>query len=210
MPSSVADTSPLTLNRLSVYLRCLRALAAEGVKTVSSQELGERFNLSSAQIRKDLAQFGDFGVRGVGYEVEPLAAALHELLGLSDQHRLVICGMGHLGRALAGYLGFNDLSFSVVAAVDSDPEKVGQELAGLVVRPTGDLRQVVLETHADIGVIAVPSDAAVPIYEDLVAAGVSSILNFAPTSLPESATVRVKNVDMRIYLEEMAFFLKKS
>ncbi|HEX6862848.1 MAG TPA: redox-sensing transcriptional repressor Rex, partial [Thermoanaerobaculia bacterium] len=128
------EVSPLTLNRLSFYLRCLRHLQEMGIKRVSSQEMAQRYHLSATQIRKDLAQFGEFGIRGVGYEVEELADHLSSLLGLDRQHTMVIVGMGNLGTALAQYLGFNYGAFRVVAGVDTDPVKVGREIGGFLIR----------------------------------------------------------------------------
>src|SRR5687768_13545724 len=126
--------SPLTVNRLSVYLRVLRQLAEQGEQRVSSQQLAARYDLSAAQIRKDLAQFGEFGIRGIGYDVPQLAARLEGLLGLDRRYPLVIVGMGNLGRALAHYLEFNSGSFEVVAGVDNDPAVVGSALGRLTVR----------------------------------------------------------------------------
>jgi redox-sensing transcriptional repressor len=198
---------PLTLNRLSVYLRCLRQLEREGIARISSRELADRFHLSSAQIRKDLAHFGEFGVRGVGYEVSSLAGRLHRLLGLDQRHRLVIVGMGNLGSALARYFGFNDDSFEVVAGVDSSPARVGERVASVLIEPFDELARVVRESEAEIGVITVPGEAAETAYQGLVDAGVRAILNFAPVQLQERPGVRLKNVDMRIHLEEMSYFL---
>lgn len=201
------DVSPLTLNRLSVYLRCLRRLQEEGVDRISSQEFARRFHLSPTQIRKDLAQFGEFGIRGVGYVVDPLAESLTALLGLNTEHRLIVVGMGNLGSALARYLGFNSGSFQVVAGVDNDPEKVGREIGGLVVRHSDDLAQVVEESAADIGVLAVPAESAQVNYEALADAGVRAVLNFAPARVTRNRQVPLKNVDLRIQLEELAFAL---
>lgn len=201
------DISPLTLNRLSVYLRCLRVLRDEGVERVSSQQLAKRFHLSSSQMRKDLTYFGEFGVRGVGYDVSLLADRLQELLGLDRTHRLMIVGVGNLGSALARYFDRNDLHFQVVAGVDSDVERIGQKIGSFEVRPFDEIGAVVRETKADIGVITVPGSAASEAYEALIDGGVRSVLNFAPVQLPDRPGVRVKNVDMRIHLEEMAFFL---
>lgn len=200
--------SPLTLNRLSVYLRCLRHLQAAGVKRLSSRELAERYLLSAHQIRKDLAQFGGFGIRGVGYEVDELAERLTELLGLDRRYRLVIVGMGNLGSALARYLGFNQGAFEVVAGVDRDPERVGRDMGGWRVRHVDELPAVVAETGAEIGVLAVPAEAAQENYEQLVAAGVKAVLNFAPARVKRTAEVPLKNVDLRINLEEVAFLLR--
>jgi redox-sensing transcriptional repressor len=198
---------PLTLNRLSVYLRCLRQLEREGIARVSSRQLADRFHLSSAQIRKDLAHFGEFGVRGVGYEVSSLAGRLHSLLGLDQRHRLVIVGMGNLGSALARYFGFNDDSFEVVAGVDSSPGRVGVRVASVLIEPFSELVRVVRDSAAEIGVITVPAEAAETAYQGLLEAGVRAILNFAPVQLQECPGVRLKNVDMRIHLEEMSYFL---
>lgn len=200
--------SPLTLNRLSVYLRCLRHLQVAGVQRVSSRELAERYLLSAHQIRKDLAQFGEFGIRGVGYEVDELAERLTELLGLDRHYRLVIVGMGNLGAALARYLGFNQGAFEVVAGVDRDPAIVGRRIGGLVVRHRDELPEVVAATGAEIGVLAVPAEAAQGNYDALVAAGVRAVLNFAPARVKRAEAVPLKNVDLRIHLEEVAFLMR--
>ncbi len=206
MTRAQPEISPLTLNRLSLYLRCLRLLESETISRISSADLADRFDLSSAQIRKDLTQFGEFGVRGVGYDVSLLAARLHELLKLDGQHLLLVVGVGNLGSALSAYLGFNDSSFRVVAGVDSDPSRIGSEVGTITVRPLDDLELIVAELGIDIGVLAIPPEAALDAYQRLVEAGVSSILNFVPVQLPVRRGVRVKNVDFRIYLEELAFF----
>lgn len=202
------EVSPLTLNRLSFYLRCLRHLQELGIKRVSSQDLAQRYHLSAPQIRKDLAQFGEFGIRGVGYEVDELADHLSSLLGLDNEHRLILVGMGNLGTALAQYLGFNYGAFRVVAGVDNDPAKVGREIAGFTVRHTSELETIVRETEAQIGVLAVPAEAAQENYEALAAVGVKAVLNFAPVRVKRRPGALLKNVDLRINLEELAFFLK--
>ena len=207
---SPSPTSTATLNRLSIYLRCLQELKRVGMETISSQSLADRFHLSSAQIRKDLAQFGEFGIRGKGYEIGPLADRLHHLLGLDRKRRLVIVGMGQLGTALAGYIHFNDDSFEVVAGFDSDPAKVGKTLRGVPVFAISDMRRTVEETSAEIAVLTVPAAAAIECYDALAAAGVRAILNFAPVLLPERNKVRLKNVDLRTYLEEASFLLSPS
>lgn len=201
------DVSPLTLNRLSVYLRCLRRLQEEGVRRISSSDLAERFHLSPSQIRKDLAQFGEFGIRGVGYDVEALAGSLHHLLGLDRNHRLVLVGMGNLGSALSRYLGFNSGSFRVVAAVDNDPAKVGRKVGDIEIRSAAALDEVVRESRADIGVLAVPAEAAQENYDALVRSGIRAVLNFAPSRVQRDPRVPLKNVDLRINLEELAFVL---
>lgn len=202
------EVSPLTLNRLSFYLRCLRHLQEQGVKRISSQEMARRYHLSATQIRKDLAQFGEFGIRGVGYDVDELAAHLNELLGLDRQHAMLIVGMGNLGSALAQYLGFNYGSFHVVAGVDRDPAKIGRDMGGFVIRSTDELEAVVLESGAEIGVLAVPAEAAQENYDRLADAGIKAVLNFAPVRVKRRPGVPLKNVDLRINLEELAFFLR--
>jgi redox-sensing transcriptional repressor len=204
----IEGVSPLTLNRLSVYLRCLRHLQVAGVQRISSRELAERYLLSAHQIRKDLAQFGEFGIRGVGYEVDLLAERLTELLGLDRRYRLVIVGMGKLGSALAGYLGFNHGAFEVVGGVDRDPALVGRDVGGWRVRHVDELAAVVAETGAEIGVLAVPAESAQESYEDLVAAGIKAVLSFAPARVKRVAGVPLKGVDLRIQLEEVAFLLR--
>jgi redox-sensing transcriptional repressor len=202
------EVSPLTLNRLSFYLRCLRHLQEQEIQRISSQELARRYHLSATQIRKDLAQFGEFGIRGVGYEVDVLADHLNALLGLDRRHALVIVGMGNLGSALARYLGFNYGAFQVVAGVDNSAQVIGRKIGGFTVRPSAELARVVTDSGAEIGVLAVPADAAQENYDALADAGIKGVLNFAPVRLKRRAGVPLKNVDLRINLEELAFFLR--
>lgn len=202
------EVSPLTLNRLSFYLRCLRHLQELGLKRVSSQEMAHRYHLSATQIRKDLAQFGEFGIRGVGYDVEGLADHLNSLLGLDRKHAMVIVGMGNLGSALARYLGFNYGAFHVVAGVDVDPKKIGRKVGSFTIRPSSELKDVIRESGAEIGVLAVPAEAAQENYDALADAGVRGVLNFAPVRVKRRPDVPLKNVDLRINLEELAFFLR--
>jgi redox-sensing transcriptional repressor len=206
--SEQEEVSPLTLNRLSFYLRCLRHLQELGIKRVSSQEMAQRYHLSATQIRKDLAQFGEFGIRGVGYDVEVLGDRLNSLLGLDRKHALVIVGMGNLGTALAQYLGFNYGAFYVVAGVDNDPKKIGRRVGSFTVRSSADLKEVVKDSGAEIGVLAIPAEAAQENYDALAEAGVKGVLNFAPVRLKRRPDVPLKNVDLRINLEELAFFLR--
>lgn len=201
------SVSPLTINRLSVYLRSLRQLRDQGVDKVSSQQLARRFHLSSTQIRKDLAQFGEFGTRGVGYDVVELAKHIENLIGLDRIFRLAIVGMGNIGTALARFPAFNSGSFQVVAAFDNDPAKIGQRVGSVVVRSTSDLALVIQRAEVAIGVVAVPAEAAPAVYDALARAGVRAVVNFAPTTLPPRAGVRTKNVDLRIHLEELAFYI---
>lgn len=206
LPGEAPAISPLTINRLSLYLRSLRQLEAVGVARVSSAALARFCQLSAAQVRKDLAAFGDFGTRGVGYDIEPLARSLAAVLHLDRVHRIVIFGMGNIGTALARFPAFNAGSFRVVAGFDSDPAKVGKRVGDVPIHAAAEVARVVRRTRATMAVLAVPADAAMSGYEALVQAGITSILNFAPFVLPASAACRVKNVDLRTHLEELSYF----
>ena len=159
-------------------------------------------------MRKDLAQFGEFGIRGVGYDVADLRDRLESLLGLQREHGVVLVGAGNIGKALARFPRFNSGAFRILAVFDNDPAKVGQSLQHLTIRPSDELETVVREMSAEIGILAVPTQAAADNYEALVRAGVRSVLNFAPVQLATYPNVRVKTVDLLIFLEELAFFLK--
>lgn len=203
--------SELTTSRLSVYLRCLNELVAEGQKTVSSEGLAERFHLNSAQIRKDLAYFGEFGVRGVGYYIESLRDHLTKILGLDEEHRVGIIGAGRLGAALADYYGFARSNFHVAALFDTDAGKIGKSVgeSKIMVYDLNTLPQVVKKEKIDVAVIAVPAPFAQPVLEAVVQAGVKAVLNFAPTPLKTPANVKLKTVDLTISLEGLSFFLAK-
>ena len=175
---------------------------------ISSQQLAQRFHLSASQIRKDLAQFGEFGIRGVGYDVAHLRDRLERLLGIGREHPTIIVGAGNVGTALARFPGFRSGGFKILAMFDIDRLKVGTEIAGLVVRDSRELARGVTETEAEIAILTVPAPAAQENYDALVAAGVKAVLNFAPVRLDPNPRVRVKNVDLLIFLEELAYFLR--
>jgi redox-sensing transcriptional repressor len=201
--------SELTTGRLSVYLRCLTFLESIHQRTVSSAELAERFHLNSAQIRKDLACFGEFGTRGVGYNVSRLKDHLVRELGLDRTRRVLIAGAGNLGMALADYAGFNDHGFEIAALVDNDPAKIGRHArSGIEVLPWDELPSIVRELQLDIGIIAVTPAAAQTVYDTFADAGLNAVLNFAPTQLKSRPGVKVKSVDLRINLESLSFYLK--
>jgi redox-sensing transcriptional repressor len=204
----VESISELTINRLSVYLRCLQMLELEETTTVSSQELADRFHLNSAQIRKDLAYFGEFGIRGVGYNVAQLRDHLVNILGLHEERRVLVVGAGNLGTALSHYSGFNTGGFRIVAILDADPHKVGKKVpGGLSVEDISQLTAIVKERKVHIGVLTVPAAYAQKVYDELVDAGVQAVLNFAPTQLKGHPEVKLKNVDLKINLELLSFFL---
>lgn len=201
--------SELTTGRLSVYLRCLTFLEGQGQKTVSSHEMADRFHLNSAQIRKDLACFGEFGTRGVGYDVVRLKTQLVETLGMDRTRSVIIVGAGNLGMALADYSGFNTNGFHIVAMVDADAAKTGRaSREGIPVQPWDRLAEIVRRNQVEIGVIAVPADAAQSVYDALADAGIHAVLNFAPIQLKLRPEVKVKSVDLRINLESLSFHLK--
>jgi redox-sensing transcriptional repressor len=201
--------SELTTGRLSVYLRCLTYLQSVNQATVSSAELAERFHLNSAQIRKDLACFGDFGTRGVGYNVASLKEQLVRTLGIDRTRNVLIVGAGNLGLALADYKGFNENGFQIVAMVDVDPEKFGRtSRSGIPVLPYGELESIVKERGVEIAIIAVTSESAQQVYDALAETGVNAILNFAPLQIRTRENVKLKSVDLRINLESLSFYLK--
>jgi redox-sensing transcriptional repressor len=203
------SVSELTTGRLSVYLRCLTYLESMGQKTVSSHELAERFHLNSAQIRKDLAFFGEFGTRGVGYNVSTLREHLVHTLGLDRTRKIIIAGAGNLGMALADYRGFNEGGFHIVALADNDPAKIGlTSRSGIPVVAFDAMPQAVRTNAVEIGIIAVPSPAAQETYDSFVDAGICAVLNFAPIQLRLRPGVKLKSVDLRINLESLSFYLK--
>jgi redox-sensing transcriptional repressor len=200
--------SELTTNRLSVYLRCLNALDAEGVKTISSQALAEQFHLNAAQIRKDLANFGEFGVRGVGYYVKELRTHLRQILGVDRRIRVAIMGAGNLGLALADYGGFRDEGFEIAALFDSQREKIGQHSRGGVpILDVRTFRRTVKRERIAIAVIAVPAASAAAVLKEVVDAGIKAVLNFSPGTLKVPPDVKVKSVDLTVSLESLSFFL---
>lgn len=211
-PRAVPDReaiSEVTTGRLSVYLRCLTFLESISQRTVSSHELATRFHLNSAQIRKDLACFGEFGTRGVGYDVAKLKTQLIRTLGIDRTRHIVIVGAGNLGMALADYRGFNSNGFHIVALFDIDPDRVGRMTrSGVPVIASTKLHDMVRSEGAEIGIIAVNAESAQQVYDDLADAGVCAVLNFAPIQIRLRSDVKVKSVDLRINLESLSYHLK--
>jgi len=201
--------SELTTSRLSVYLRCLNALDAAGIKTISSQALAEQFNLNSAQIRKDLGYFGEFGIRGVGYYVSDLRDYITKILGLDKPHRVGIVGAGRLGTALANYNGFGRSNFAVVALFDNDSEKIGRRVGDgkILIHDVEKLATVIREESIDVMVIAVPAKVAQKVLNRIMSAKINAVLNFAPASLTPRLGVKVKTVDLTTSLESLSYFL---
>lgn len=203
--------SELTTNRLSVYLRCLNTLSAAGIKSISSQSLAEQFNLNSAQIRKDLGYFGEFGVRGVGYSVEDLRQHLTKILGLDRPHRVGIVGAGRLGTALANYKGFSRSNFMVVALFDNDEKKIGSRVGedNISIQDVRRMPRIVRDESIDVMVIAVPARAAQKVLNQVMSAGIKAVLNFAPVSLNTRLDVKVKTVDLTTSLESLSYYLAR-
>ena len=205
---SAEQVSELTTNRLSVYLRCLNVLDDTGVRTMSSQALAEKFHLNAAQIRKDLAYFGEFGVRGVGYYVRDLKRNLRQILGLDRKLPVAIMGAGNLGLALADYPGFRQEGFEIAALFDVLRDKVGQHSrSGVPIHDIHDLRKIVRRDGIRIAVIAVPAPAAQHVLTLVVAAGIKAVLNFSPGALQAPPEVKLKSVDLTVSLESLSFFL---
>ncbi len=202
--------SEFTTNRLSIYLRCLAKLEADGVETISSQRLADEFHLNSAQIRKDLAYFGEFGIRGLGYNVKTLRRELIEILSLDKQRNVGIIGAGNLGRALAAYKGFNREGFRIAALFDINPSKVGQMTSqGQKIYHIKELKKVAKELKIVICIVAVPADLASEVIRQVENAGIEAVLNFSPVQVKPSSTLILKNVDMKIQLEALAFSLSR-
>jgi len=194
-----------TVARLPVYHRVLTTLQEQGVTTVSSEGLATSSGVNSAKLRKDLSHLGSYGTRGVGYDVEFLVYQIARELGITLDWPVVIVGVGNLGRALANYGGFGSRGFRLVGLLDSDPARVGEPVADLAIRDLTDLEDVVLEGQPAIGVIATPAEAAQSVCDRLVAAGVASILNFAPVELNVPMGVDVRKVDLATELQILAF-----
>jgi redox-sensing transcriptional repressor len=200
----IADS---TVRRLSAYLRFLEDFESRGLDTISSEELARRGGTTSAQVRKDLSFFGSFGKRGLGYSVPELAGRLREILGLEREWRVVIIGAGKIGAALAQYRGFRQRGFTIVAAYDANPDKVGRALEGIPVRDIAQLEKDMHREHADIAVLTVPAEAAQAMLDRVVKTGIKAILNFAPTQLQAPADVTVKTVNMAMELEGLSYAL---
>jgi redox-sensing transcriptional repressor len=194
-----------TVARLPLYLRALTALSERSVPTVSSEELAAAAGVNSAKLRKDFSYLGSYGTRGVGYDVEYLVYQISRELGLTQDWPVVIVGIGNLGHALANYGGFASRGFRVAALLDADAALTGQSVAGLPVRHTDELEEIIRSERVSIGVITTPPGAAQQVCDRLVAAGVTSILNFAPTVLSVPDGVDVRKVDLSIELQILAF-----
>jgi redox-sensing transcriptional repressor len=202
--------SRASVGRLSLYLRRLEGLLREGTTKVSSSQLGEALGVTDAQVRKDLAYLGHLGHPGIGYAAGELIAAIRRALGIDREWGVALAGVGNLARALLRYHGFAERGFRVVALFDADPVKVGQRVEGLPVHGPEAMATVIAATGAELGVLAVPAESAQAVADDLIAAGVRGLLNFAPAVLRVPPGVSVVSVDLTVQLEQLAFLVQLS
>ncbi len=198
-----------TVARLPIYLRSLLEAAGDGMPTISSERLAELSGFNAAKVRKDLSYLGSYGTRGVGYDVEYLQFQMSRELGLTKDWHVVIAGIGNLGHALANYGGFTDRGFPVAALVDADPRVVGSDVNGIAVRHIDELGDIAAEHRIAIGIIATPASAAQDVADRMIAAGVSSILNFAPTIVAVPPDVSLRKVDLAVELQILSFYQQR-
>jgi redox-sensing transcriptional repressor len=206
---STRDVPEATVARLPVYLRALATLADQGTSTCSSEDLAAAAGVNSAKLRKDLSYLGSYGTRGVGYDVDYLRYQIAREIGVTQDWPVVIVGIGNLGHALANFSGFRTRGFRVVALLDADSVRHGEEVAGVDVRPFSDLEEIVSEHGVAIGVISTPAQAAQDVADRMVGAGITSILNFAPTVLSVPVGVDVRKVDLSIELQILAYHVQR-
>ncbi len=197
----------IIIGRLPVYLRALQRMADMGLRTTSSQELGEHVGISAAQIRKDISQFGEFGKQGTGYSIEYLIDKLREILKVDRIWDVVVVGAGDVGRAIANYQGFRDRGFHVVAIFDSDKSKVGQSMGGFKVEDTDEMIERVKALGVKIAMLAVPAATAQSVADQLTQAGIRAILNYAPINLNVPNQVKVQYIDPSTHLQRMTYYL---
>jgi redox-sensing transcriptional repressor len=202
-----SDIPDIVIGRLPIYLRALVRLQAEEREITSSHELGERLGISSAQIRKDLSHFGEFGKQGTGYAVDTLASELQRILNVDREWQVALVGVGDLGRAIAHYGGFTQRGFRITQLFDSDSAKVGKRVGKLIIRDMAEMADVLREENIRVAMIATPADHAQDVADELVAAGVGAILNYAPIIISVGKGVRVEYIDPGIHLQRMAYYL---
>lgn len=199
----------IVIGRLPVYLRTLKQLVNQGREVTSSQELGELLGISSAQIRKDLSHFGEFGKQGTGYNTEFLCAQLEEILKVDCIWPVVLVGAGYLGHALASYNGFENRGFRIVAVFDSDADKISTNVGTLKVEPIANMTEIVKKHGCQIAIVAVPASGAQNVADVLVQAGIKSILCYAPTTLTLPKDIRAEYIDPVVHFQHMTYYLEK-
>jgi len=193
------------VRRLSLYLRQLEAFKRKDRRTISSKQLGESLGLTDAQVRKDLAYFGQFGHPGIGYRVEDLITQVKHILGTDKTWNVLLVGAGNLGRALLSYNGFQAKGFRLAAVFDNDPKKIGQSTGGFTIQPLSELQSTIESQSIRLAILAVPADSAQDLADQVVAAGIRGILNFAPTSLTVPPNIALNAVDLAVQLEQLSF-----
>jgi redox-sensing transcriptional repressor len=209
--SDAQDSVPkAVVSRLSLYLRELQHLIRDGRDTTSSTQLGSMLGLTDAQVRKDLAYFGQFGYPGVGYRCNELVSEIKKILGTDQQWHVLLVGVGNLGRALLGYKGFGQQGFRIMAAFDTDRSKTGKVFEGVRVYHLDDLARIVEEQNIRLAMIAVPSEAVQPVVDQVVDAGIEGIMNFVPVTISVPDGVRKVGVDLAIELEQLSYAVVKS
>jgi redox-sensing transcriptional repressor len=204
MPTSIPD---IVISRLPIYLRALERLAQEGFEVTSSQELGKRLGISSAQIRKDLSHFGGFGKQGTGYKIGYLKDQLRAVLKIEREWEVALVGAGDLGTAVARYRGFADRGFHIACVFDAAADKIGKHIAGHVIQPIEKLSSVIHNRHIQIAMIAVPAEYAQSVADILIESGVRAILNYAPINLNVPQEVHVQYIDPVLHLQQMTYYL---
>ncbi|MEK7442287.1 MAG: redox-sensing transcriptional repressor Rex [Chloroflexota bacterium] len=203
-PREIPD---IVVGRLPVYLRALSRMIHEGQQVTSSKELGERLGISSAQIRKDLSHFGEFGKQGTGYQIQYLVEQLQRILKVKDEWKVALIGVGDIGHALSHYNGFVNRGFRIVALFDSDPKKIGSLVNGLIVIDAAKLADEIRARGLKVAMLAVPAENAQAVANKLVEAGIEGILNYAPINLSVPPNVRVQHIDPVIHLQRMTFYI---
>ena len=198
----------IIIGRLPLYLRALNRLKKDGYKFASSRELGRLLDISAAQIRKDLSHFGELGKRGKGYEVDFLIGTLNQILHTDNIWKIVVIGAGDLGSGLARYKGFVNRGFQVSAIFDIDPQKIGKQISDLIVKDIEEMEEYVRTNQIQIAVLAIPSEYAQDVIDDLVEAGITAILNYAPIYLKTPEGVQIEHIDPAVHLQKLSYFLK--
>ena len=198
----------IIIGRLPLYLRALNRLKKDGYKFASSRELGRLLDISAAQIRKDLSHFGELGKRGKGYEVDFLIGTLNQILHTDNIWKIVVIGAGDLGSGLARYKGFVNRGFRVSAIFDIDPKKIGKQISDLIVKDIEEMEEYVRTNQIQIAVLAIPSEYAQDVIDDLVEAGITAILNYAPIYLKTPEGVQIEHIDPAVHLQKLSYFLK--
>lgn len=196
-----------TIDRLPLYLRCLEKLIEDGEENISSKKFSNKLNLNSAQVRKDLSYFGDFGTRGVGYSTQNLASKIREILNLDQKWRMVLAGVGNIGSALLTYTGFDKRVFEISMAFDQNPQLVGEEINGVKVEDVSRMEERIGEEDVKLGIIAVPASSAQEVADKMGKGGVKGVLNFAPTLLDLPEGVELAQVDITRELEQLVYYL---